>query len=390
MTYNPNTLLFNSEQLSKIKRFFSKNNNINNCAVETLITNANKALEEGTYSVIYKTGIAPSGNKHDYWSVAPYWWPNPSKPDGLPYIRKDGVFNPEGYTDKYDKKSFILLKNSVIYLSLAYFFTDDDKYANHCAKLIRTWFIEPDTKMNPNMNYAQGVQGIVNGRKEGVLETERLLYIIDAILLISNSNYWTKEDDLSFKEWLSKYVHWLETDKLAIAERNVINNHGTWYDAQYVMYLIFLGDLTSAATYLKNVSIPRLESQIMPDGKMPEELYRTRPFHYTLYNLEPFTLLAILGDKVGVDLWNYQSSDGASVKKAYDFIVPYILGKEFPYDDVESMAPNVIDNSEAPFARYLRECAYKYNEESYSVAANTILGKEINNHISLIISPDFI
>jgi hypothetical protein len=298
------------------------------------------------------------------------------------------VFNPEGYTDMYDKKSFMLLKDSVIYLSLAYFLTDNDKYAAHCAKLIRTWFIDSDTKMNPNMNYAQGVPGIVNGRKEGVLETERLLYIIDAILLISNSNYWTIEDDISFKEWLTGYVFWLESDKLALDERNATNNHGTWYDAQYVTYLIFLGNLSKATSYLKTVSIPRIESQIMPDGKMPEELNRTRPFHYTLYNLEPFTLLAILGDKVGVDLWNYQSTNGSCLKKSYDFIVPYILGKEWSYVDIDSNAPDIIGDSEAPFARYLREAAKKYTEESFSEAANIILGEEIDDHLSLIISPD--
>lgn len=388
MVTNFNTLLINQNHLNNVKKNH-KTNRKYSLAIEKLLNEAHEALKCGPYSVMYKSGITPSGNRHDYWSIAPYWWPDSSKNNGLPYIRQDGVFNPEGYTDKYDKKSFILLRNSVTYLSLAYFITEEETFAEYCAKLVRNWFVNPATKMNPNMSYAQGIPGIVNGRKEGVLETERLLYIVDSIILISESTHWTKDDDLSFKEWLSQYVNWLESDKFALDERNAHNNHGTWYDAQYVTYLVFLEKLSKAATYIETVSIPRLESQILPDGRMPEELNRTRPFHYTLYNLEPFTILAILGDKVGVDLWNYESVNGSSLKIAFDFIVPYILGKMWPYNDIESFAPEVIGNSEAPFARYLREAAKKYNEKSFSKGARILLEKEIDNHISLLISPDF-
>lgn len=383
----PSTVLLNADQLVKVKHELSSSNEYE-ILLERLIKSANEGLGAGPYSVSYKESIAPSGDKHDYLSVAPYWWPDSTKPDGLPYIRRDGIFNPEGYTDKYDKKSFMLLRDTAFSLSLGYYFTDNEDYAKHCAKLIKTWFIDKETKMNPNMNYAQGVLGIVNGRKEGVLETERLLSIIDSVRLISNSSSWTDCDELGFNNWLSQYVFWLETSDLAVAERAADNNHGTWYDAQYVAYLIYLGEYSKAASYLNVITIPRIESQIMSDGKMPEELNRTRPFHYTLYNLEPFTTLAILGEKVGVDLWNYQSPSGSSIKKAYDFIVPYILGEPWPYNDIESDAPDVVGNSEAPFARYLREAAAKYNEESFLKAADILLGNEVKTHIVNLISPN--
>lgn len=382
----PNTLLLNANQLAKIKHALSSSSEYE-IPLTILTSNANEKLNAGPYSVAYKESVAPSGDKHDYLSVAPYWWPDITKPDGLPYIRRDGIFNPEGYTDKYDKKSFMLLRDTAFSLSLGYYFTDNEDYAKHCAYLIRTWFIDNETKMNPNMNYAQGVLGIVNGRKEGVLETERLLSIIDSIRLISTSNSWSKEDDLAFKDWLSQYVLWLETNDLAIDERAADNNHGTWYDAQYVAYLIYLGEFSKAATYLNTITIPRIESQIMPDGKMPEELNRTRPFHYTLYNLEPFTILAILGEKIGVDLWNFMSPSGSSLKKAYDFIVPFILGEPWPYSYIESDAPDVVGNSEAPFAKYLREAAVKYNEKSFFEAADVLLGSEVNTHILNLVSP---
>lgn len=386
-----NTLILNSKHLYYVKT--QLNINLNTpyfIAMENLIYNANKALRSGPFSVIYKENLAPSGSKHDYLSIAPYWWPDTTKANGLPYIRKDGVFNPEGYTDKYDKRSLLLLRDAVSALSLGYYLTDNEQYASYCAELIRTWFINPETRMNPNMNYAQGVPGIVNGRKEGVLETERLLTVLDGIKLISTSKYWTDNDNNAFNNWLSEYISWLETSELALAERATDNNHGTWYDAQYVSYLVYLGQYSKASSYLQSKTIPRIESQIMPDGKMPKELNRTRPIHYTLYNLEPFTILAILGEKLGIDIWNYESPAGSSLNKAYSFIAPYIMGKHSPYVDIESDAPAVVGNSRPGFARYFREASVKYNNISFSKAADMLLGDEIYSHIANLVSTEYI
>ncbi|MFD0677430.1 MULTISPECIES: alginate lyase family protein [unclassified Paenibacillus] len=374
----PNTQLFNSGQLKAVKnKVMTPGNTDYSAAVNQLIMDAEVAMTNGPYSVMNKTGTPPSGNQHDYWSAAPYWWPDPTKPDGLPYINRDGETNPEGLTDKYDKQSFTLLRTTVSTLSLAYYYTNDSKYAERAALLLKTWFIDPNTKMNPNMNYAQGVGGAENGRKEGVLESDKLFEIIDAIELISNSASWTSSDTLSFKSWLMQYVDWLQTSPLAQAEKATINNHGTWYDAQFVNYLMYLGKRDDAKTYLQTTAIPRISAQIMDDGTMPEELRRTRPFHYFLFNLIPFSMLSILGDQVGVDLWN--SEDG--IRNAYGFIAPYIIDfSQWPYDELR-------DEDESAFARYLREAAVKYGDDKLWSAAEIMLGAQINTHRVNLIAP---
>ncbi|WP_171650543.1 alginate lyase family protein [Paenibacillus foliorum] len=381
----PNTQLFNSGQLRAVKnKILTPGNTDYSGAVNQLIVDAELAMTNGPYSVMYKTGTPPNktpsnpeGDKHDYWSAAPYWWPDPTKPDGLPYINRDGETNPEGLTDKYDKQSYTLLRTTVSILSLAYYYTNDNKYADRAALLLKTWFIDPETKMNPNMNYAQGVGGAENGRKEGVLESDKLLEIIDSIELISNSGSWSSSDTLSFKKWLMQYTEWLQASPLAQAEKATINNHGTWYDAQFVNYLMYLGKKEDAKAYLQKTAIPRISAQIMDDGTMPEELRRTRPFHYFLFNLIPFSMLSILGDQVGVDLWN--SGDG--IRKAYGFIAPYIIDfAQWPYDELR-------DEDETAFARYLREAAVRYGDDRLWSAAEIMLGEQLHTHRVNLIAP---
>ncbi|NOV04368.1 alginate lyase family protein [Paenibacillus planticolens] len=358
----PNTLLYNTNQMITVKNKLSAPGNTDYTdAVNKLRSDADLALTKGPYSVMNKTGLAPSGNKHDYWSVGPYWWPDPTSPTGLPYINRDGQFNPEGYTNKYDKQNFIDLRDAVSTLALAYYFTNDPNYAARAALLIKTWFIDPATSMNPNMNYAQGVPGAEDGRKEGVLESDKLLEIIDAIELISNSPSWTAGDTQSFKNWLFRYTNWLATNQLAQDEKNSLNNHGAWYDIQYVDYLLYLGKKAEAQAYLQNTTIPRIAYQITSNGTMPAELRRTRPFHYFLFDLMPFSMLAILGDKIGVDVWN----SSGNIKKAYDFIAPYIVDfSKWPY--LETLP----QDDESPFAKYLREAAVVFGTDALRSTAD--------------------
>lgn len=382
-TQRLNTILINAEQLVKVKETLTNGSKEYAGAVNKLLEEAGTALNKGPYSVTYKPKAAPNASIHDYWSIGPYWWPDPTKPetDGMPYINKDGQFNPEGYTEKYDKQSFIDLRDAVSSLSLAYFLTDKQEYAEHAALLLKTWFINPETKMNPNMRYAQGVPGLTDGRKEGVLESDKLLDIIDSIELISHSSHWTMDDTTEFKRWLAEYTAWLETNSMAQDEKNSINNHGTWYDAQYTAYNLYLGAKSKAKKYLEETSIPRLSSQITSDGTMPEELRRTRPFHYFTYNLIPFTMLAVMGDQVGVDVWNA----GGSIRKAYDFITPYVVDfTDWPYDELEAQQDETI------FSIYLRDAAAKFGEDSFWSASDFMLKDQVETHRANLVAPSHV
>ena len=292
-------------------------------AYQSLISNADKSLTEGPYSVMNKAQIPPSGDKHDYCSLAPYFWPNPNTPNGLPYIRKDGERTSET-KDFKDKDDMLKMENAVEKLSLAYYFTGDEKYAEHSTFLIRTWFFLPETRMNPNVKYGQAVKGENEGRKEGVLETREFAKVIDGIGLMEGSKAWTAQDQKNMKEWITEFLSWMQTSTIGKGEMNANNNHGVWFDAQRLSYALFLGKHDLANEICKN-AIKRLDEEMDNNGNFPKELARTKSEGYTLFVTEAFFQIAILAEKTDVDLWNVVTPSGKSLKKGIETLAPYFL-----------------------------------------------------------------
>jgi hypothetical protein len=291
-------------------------------AYSQLLTDAADALQLAPVSVLDKKRVPPSGDKHDYMSFGPYWWPDPSKPKGLPYIRRDGERNPEAYNET-DTRRLDQLVTSVEALGLAYHFTEDEKYANHAARLLRVWFLEPDTRMNPNLTYAQAIPGRTEGRGIGIIETRRLTAVIDALGLLERSNAWTAADCEGIRSWMDAYLEWLLTSPNGLDEKAWYNNHGTWYDAQAAAMALFLGKQDLAREILSGTARMRLNAQITKDGQQPEELARTRSLSYSAMNLEGFSQLAEMGRHVGLDLWHYEGMKGGSIRKALSYLAPY-------------------------------------------------------------------
>ena len=193
----PKTLVLKGEALKQNYQLISANDFEKNKALKTLLGKADKILKEGKlYSVMNKKQLPPSGDKHDYMSTGPYWWPDPTKPDGLPYIRKDGLRNPT-YYDISDTKEIDRMRDDTESLALAYYFTKADKYAKYASKLIHTWFLDAATLQNPNLNFGQGIPGINTGRGIGIIETRGLFQVIDAAILLQESKSWSKEDHLA-------------------------------------------------------------------------------------------------------------------------------------------------------------------------------------------------
>lgn len=304
-------------------------------SLKELQREADAALTRGPYSVMNKSKVPPSGDKHDYMSVGPYWWPDSTKAGGLPYIRRDGVVNPERHTIK-DSDDLKLLAHEVKLLGLAYYFTTEEKYAQHAHFLLRTWFLNKDTKMNPNLNYGQAIPGITEGRGIGLIDTKCLADVVDGIQLIKNSGSWTKTDHHAMQKWFSEFLNWMLTSPIGKDEAGEHNNHGVYYDLQSVSIALFIGNKELAKKIIQEQTIPRIESQILEDGSQPYELARTKSWSYAAMNLKGFFGLARLGEHVGVDLWNYQTREGKSIKKAFGWMLPYASGKkEWTHEQIE-------------------------------------------------------
>ena len=313
--------------LEKAKAQVSAGDEVAKKALKKLITDADKALAAAPPSVMDKGKVPPSGDKHDYMSIAPYYWPNPASKDGLPYQRKDGKVNPESRDEAANDTLRAREVGTIVEsLALGYYVTREEKYAEHAAKVLRTWFLDPATKMNPNFRFAQAVPGVNDGRGTGILEARELAQAADAASLLAGSIHWPAADQKALDEWGNIYLDWLLKSKNGQDEHAAKNNHGTWYDVQSAHWALILGRKDKAREICLAAGPGRIGVQIQADGKQPLELARTTSFGYSCFNLRALATLAGLSEHAGFDLWHYKTSDGRSIRTALDFLVPY-LGK---------------------------------------------------------------
>ncbi len=320
-------------------------------------------------SVVEKTAGPQGGTVHDYTSLSRYSWPDPDRPGGLPYIYKDGLTNPEREDLRhYDALRLEKMADTVHSLAVAYYATGQDRFAQRAALWLRTWFIDPETRMNPSLDYAQSVPGKAAGTSYGIIESVVLIRVVDAALLIESYPGWTAVDKTCLRRWFADYLLWLTDSPPGVKEKAARNNHGVWYDAQVAAFAYYTGDHQLAAKVLAG-SVPlRIRAQIRPDGDMPLEAARTRSLHYVIYNLKAFITLARLGDKIGVDLWDYESEDGRGVRKAIDYAAPYIVGeKQWP-------GQMLVAERESGLALYFALAANHYRSPQLRQMALQLLG----------------
>jgi hypothetical protein len=292
-------------------------------AYAKLIDDAKSALTQGPWAVTDKKTLAPSGDKHDYMSFGPYWWPDTTKPNGLPYIRRDGQVNPGSRGAESNSPSFQRMAATVSTLALAYYFSGDETYARRAGLLLRTWFIDPDTRMNPNLRYGQAIPGVTDGRGIGLIDTRELSSIADAVGLLRGSAGWTAVDDRAMREWARAFLQWMRTSPQGQEESKATNNHGSWYDVQLVALAYFVGDSALAEETLRTSTMRRIEAQILPDGQQPRELERTRSLSYSEFNIEALTRLAELARFAKLDLWHHAPATGGGIRAALRFLAPY-------------------------------------------------------------------
>ena len=365
-TGRPASLLLDRAYMNDVRARGEKGDAAIAAAIARLEEDAKTALAVKPMSVMDKTITPPSGDKHDYMSQAPYWWPDPSKPDGKPYIRKDGERNPE-ISRITDHDNLGRLGGAVTTLSLAYAFTGREEYATHAARLMRVWFLDPATRMNPHLTYGQYIPGINEGRGIGIIETRSLPDMLDGMILISSSPAWTAADEDGLQTWMRPYLKWLTESPHGQEESKNGNNHETWYDVQVAGLALYTGQLDMARRTLEG-SRARIARQIEPDGRQPRELERTRSWDYSEFNLAAFMNLATLGTHVGVDLWNYRTPDGRGIRQALDFMVPYATGeRKWPFDQITTFRAGIIH-------QILRRGAVAWKEPKYKALAEKIGG----------------
>lgn len=338
-------------------------------AMKQLTDAAEAAVNNAPVSVMEKAQLPPSGDKHDYMSLAPYFWPDPAKPDGLPYINRDGERNPEEATIP-DKTNYNRMVSSVDTLSLAYYLGGDERYAAQSARLLRTWFLDDATHMNPNLNYAQAVKGVTDGRGIGIIDTRDLAHLVDAIGLIGQSPSWTAADQDGMIGWFGQYLDWLLTSKNGKDEAKAANNHGSWYDVQIVAISLFVGRDDLARRTLQESGAKRIARQIEPDGRQPLELTRTISLHYSVFNLEALCDLATLGSREQIDLWHDVTPDGRGLREALDFVLPAALGQRpWPYPQISASNPAELSES-------LLQAATAFPDGPYGAAGWSTLGDQ--------------
>ena len=285
-------------------------------------------------TVMTKEYIPASGSKHDYVSLARYAWPDETQPNGLPYVMRDGVSNPE--LKKFDRNKLSAMANAVYRLSLAYYFSGEEKYAQKATELIRVWFIDKKTKVNPNLRFAQHIPGKADGRCYGVIDAYSYVEMLDGVQLLEKSKSFTQKDSKLLKAWFSQLLKWLLTHPQAIEESYQKNNHATAYDVQVAAYALYTGNKKVFNDIVDNFPKRRIATQIMPDGKQPYELRRTLAFGYSQYNLTHIIDLMLMIKHQGVDFRQYCVSGEHSFFKAMDFLAPY-MGKsvsDWPYQQI--------------------------------------------------------
>lgn len=289
-----------------------------------VVKDANKYLNEKPITITSFKAERSAGGIHDFYSEGDYWWPDPKNPNG-PYIRKDGLTNPDNFVAH--RKAMRRLSLQVPVLVAAYNFTGEKKYAEHAIKHLLAWFVKEKTMMNPNLRYSQAIKGRYTGRGIGIIDAIHLVEIVQATMVIEKDKLINQDDLKKIKNWFKKFSDWLVTDQFGIDERDNGNNHSTCWAMQVAEYARFTGDTSKmnfCRNFYKKVLLP---GQMASNGSFPKELARTKPYGYSLFNLDAMAMVAQILSTSGDNLWEYKTTDSVNLKAALDFMYPYIKDK---------------------------------------------------------------
>jgi hypothetical protein len=290
-----------------------------------ILLKADNALRQPPVTVTSSVSPRSAGGKHDFYSEGDYWWPDPKHPNG-PFVQRDGQTNPDNFVEH--RRAMIRLSQIVGSLASAYVITKNEKYVAHAFHHARAWFADTLTMMNPSLLYAQAIKGRVTGRGIGIIDTIHLIEVVQGLSVMENANGVDKNLVMRVKNWFSQYLVWLTTHQYGKDEMNAENNHGTCWVMQVAAFAKFTvnnGLISDCKNRFKTTLLP---NQMAEDGSFPKELRRTKPYGYSLFNLDAMTMICKILSDDRDNLWTYETSDGKSIKRGIDFLFPYVQDKE--------------------------------------------------------------
>ncbi len=290
---------------------------------------ADWAMKQEPVTVTAASSPRSAGGKHDFFSEGDYWWPNPVGPDS-PYVTHDGITNPNNFTAH--RYAMIRFSRIVGALASAYRITHNGQYLQQILRHCKAWFSDSTTRMNPSLLYAQAVRGRFTGRGIGVIDTIHLMEVAQALHILENEPGMDRDILMASKKWFNEYITWLTTHPYGVTEMNGLNNHGTCWVMQVACFARFTGDEKKMKFCSDRFNSRLLPGQIEPNGSLPRELKRTKPYGYSLFNMDAFATICQILSTQEDDLWNYVTADGRSVEKCIAFLFPYIKDKaKWPY-----------------------------------------------------------
>lgn len=333
---------------------------------ERIATAAEAALLEAPRTIVAYPATRSAGGPHDYFSEGDYWWPDPENPGG-PFIKRDGLTNPGNFNDH--RIALIRFSQRVASLAAAFRMTGDPRFARHAALHLRGWFADTSTMMAPHLLYAQAITGRVTGRGIGIIGTIHLIEVARAISELEHDGGITHDEAKPLIAWFSRYLTWLTTHPYGLQEREEKNNHGTWWVAQVAAFATLTGDaalLDSCRLRFRTVLLP---GQLAADGSFPLELARTKPYNYSLFNLEGMALICRILSTPEENLWTFALPDGRSIRRAFEYLAPYVADRSrWPFP------PDVMNFEKYP----TRQAAWLFAGEAYANAAYAYLWERLD------------
>lgn len=289
-----------------------------------VLAEARRYLQAKPATVTAAHSSRSAGGRHDFFSEGDYWWPDPTNPDG-PYMRRDGMTNPANFVEH--RKLLMRLSVEAPALAAAWKLTRERRYADHAAAHMRAWFLDSATRMNPNLQYAQAFHGRSTGRGTGIIDTIHLVEVARAAPLLAASGALTADEFSRVKQWVAAYSEWLATSRNGAEERDARNNHGTCWVTQMAAFAELTGDGKAMADCAERFRTAIVPVQIAPGGSQPLEESRTKPYGYSLFNLEALATLCRIVSAHGQDLWKFETPDGRGVRAAIQHMFPFIADK---------------------------------------------------------------
>lgn len=286
---------------------------------------ANAALTLPPITITKFRAKLSEGGANDFYSNGDYWWPNPNTTNGLPYVQRDGQSNPDNFFAH--RRCVVELRDAVAALGAAYKITQEDRYAAKAAELLRVFFVDPQTRMNSSLKYAQAIPGVTPGRGIGIIDTLHLAEVPLAIRAMEKSKAFPPEVLAGVQQWFRDYTEWMTTSKNGNEEANAGNNHAVAFWLQIATFAQLTGDEAKLAECRRRFKEIFVAKQMTNDGSFPQELRRTKPYGYSIFQLDNMTSLCQIASTRDDDLWKFELPDGRGIKKAMEFLYPFLADK---------------------------------------------------------------